>query len=30
MSMMLHPMHLHGHVFRVGRALKDAVLVPPR
>jgi FtsP/CotA-like multicopper oxidase with cupredoxin domain len=25
-----HPMHLHGHFFRVGRALKDTVLVPPR
>ncbi len=23
-----HPMHLHGHFFRVGRALKDTVLVP--
>ena len=29
MSMMLHPMHLHGHFFRVGRAMKDTVLVPP-
>jgi FtsP/CotA-like multicopper oxidase with cupredoxin domain len=28
-SMMLHPMHLHGHFFRVGRALKDTVIVPP-
>ncbi len=28
-SMMLHPMHLHGHFFRVGDALKDTVLVPP-
>jgi len=26
-SMMLHPMHLHGHFFRVGNALKDTVLV---
>jgi FtsP/CotA-like multicopper oxidase with cupredoxin domain len=30
MSMMLHPMHLHGHFFRVGSALKDTVLVEPR
>jgi FtsP/CotA-like multicopper oxidase with cupredoxin domain len=30
MSMALHPMHLHGHFFRVGRAWKDTVLVPPR
>lgn len=29
MSMALHPMHLHGHFFRVGRAWKDTVLVPP-
>ena len=29
MSMMLHPMHLHGHFFRVGSALKDTVLVEP-
>ncbi len=28
-SMMLHPMHLHGHFFRVGDALKDTVLVLP-
>ena len=28
-SMMLHPMHLHGHFFRVGDALKDTVIVPP-
>lgn len=28
-SMMLHPMHLHGHFFRVGAALKDTVIVPP-
>lgn len=27
-SMMLHPMHLHGHFFRVGRAVKDTVIVP--
>lgn len=26
-SMMLHPMHLHGHFFRLGNALKDTVLV---
>ena len=26
-SMMLHPMHLHGHFFQVGNALKDTVLV---
>ena len=29
MSMALHPMHLHGHFFRVGQAWKDTVLVPP-
>jgi FtsP/CotA-like multicopper oxidase with cupredoxin domain len=29
MSMVLHPMHLHGHFFRVGRAWKDTVVVPP-
>jgi FtsP/CotA-like multicopper oxidase with cupredoxin domain len=29
MSMAIHPMHLHGHFFRVGEALKDTVLVPP-
>lgn len=29
MSMMLHPMHLHGHFFRVGNALKDTVIVEP-
>jgi multicopper oxidase len=29
-SMMLHPMHLHGHFFRVGRAIKDTVIVPPQ
>jgi FtsP/CotA-like multicopper oxidase with cupredoxin domain len=28
-SMMLHPMHLHGHFFRIGRALKDTAIVPP-
>jgi len=28
-SMMIHPMHLHGHFFRVGDALKDTVIVPP-
>lgn len=28
-SMMLHPMHLHGHFFQTGRALKDTVIVPP-
>jgi len=28
-SMMLHPMHLHGHFFRVGEVVKDTVLVPP-
>ena len=28
-SMMLHPMHLHGHFFQTGRALKDTILVPP-
>ncbi|WP_244531700.1 multicopper oxidase family protein [Halogranum amylolyticum] len=27
-SAMLHPMHLHGHFFRVGDALKDTVVVP--
>ncbi|SEP15246.1 Multicopper oxidase with three cupredoxin domains (includes cell division protein FtsP and spore coat protein CotA) [Halogranum amylolyticum] len=27
-SAMLHPMHLHGHFFRVGDALKDTVTVP--
>lgn len=27
-SAMLHPMHLHGHFFRVGDALKDTVIVP--
>jgi len=29
MSMMLHPMHLHGHFFRVGNAIKDTVIVEP-
>lgn len=29
MRMMLHPMHLHGHFFRVGNALKDTILVDP-
>ncbi|MGH7475696.1 MAG: multicopper oxidase domain-containing protein [Longimicrobiales bacterium] len=29
MSMMVHPMHLHGHFFRVGNALKETVIVPP-
>ncbi|CAN5509502.1 multicopper oxidase family protein [soil metagenome] len=28
MTMCAHPMHLHGHFFRVGDALKDTVLVP--
>lgn len=28
-SMMVHPMHLHGHFFRVGNALKETVIVPP-
>lgn len=28
-SNMRHPMHLHGHFFRVGRALKDTVSVLP-
>ena len=28
-SMMIHPMHLHGHFFRTGRADKDTVIVPP-
>jgi FtsP/CotA-like multicopper oxidase with cupredoxin domain len=30
MSMTPHPMHLHGHFFRVGRAWKDTVIVPPQ
>lgn len=25
----IHPMHLHGHFFQVGDAVKDTVLVPP-
>lgn len=28
-SMMMHPMHLHGHFFRIGGVLKDTVIVPP-
>jgi FtsP/CotA-like multicopper oxidase with cupredoxin domain len=28
-SMMIHPMHLHGHFFRVGDAVKDTVIVEP-
>lgn len=28
-SMMIHPMHLHGHFFRVNDILKDTVIVPP-
>ena len=28
-SMAIHPMHLHGHFFRVGSAIKDTVIVPP-
>lgn len=28
-SMMIHPMHLHGHFFQVGNVLKDTVIVPP-
>jgi FtsP/CotA-like multicopper oxidase with cupredoxin domain len=28
-SMMLHPMHLHGHFFRTGDVAKDTVIVPP-
>lgn len=27
-SPMRHPMHLHGHHFRVGNVLKDTVTVP--
>jgi FtsP/CotA-like multicopper oxidase with cupredoxin domain len=27
-SMMLHPMHLHGHFFRVGNVLKDTLIIP--
>jgi FtsP/CotA-like multicopper oxidase with cupredoxin domain len=29
-SPVLHPMHLHGHFFRVGDAMKDTVVVPGR
>jgi len=29
MSMRAHPMHLHGHFFRVGDVLKETVMVPP-
>lgn len=29
-SPMAHPMHLHGHFFRVGDAIKDTVMVPAR
>jgi FtsP/CotA-like multicopper oxidase with cupredoxin domain len=28
-SMMVHPMHLHGHFFQVGDVVKDTVIVPP-
>ena len=28
-SMMIHPMHLHGHFFQVGDVVKDTVIVPP-
>ncbi|MFC7133318.1 MULTISPECIES: multicopper oxidase family protein [Salinibaculum] len=28
LSPVLHPMHLHGHFFRVGDAVKDTVIVP--
>nr|WP_281273056.1 multicopper oxidase domain-containing protein [Halalkalicoccus subterraneus] len=27
-SPVLHPMHLHGHFFQVGDAIKDTVIVP--
>jgi FtsP/CotA-like multicopper oxidase with cupredoxin domain len=27
-SPVLHPMHLHGHFFQVGDAVKDTVIVP--
>ena len=27
-SPVVHPMHLHGHFFQVGKAVKDTVLVP--
>ena len=29
MSPAIHPMHLHGHFFRVANVLKETVLVPP-
>nr|WP_238392239.1 multicopper oxidase family protein [Halorussus amylolyticus] len=29
LSPAIHPMHLHGHFFQVGDAVKDTVLVPP-
>ncbi|NHN47976.1 multicopper oxidase family protein [Halostella sp. JP-L12] len=29
-SPVVHPMHLHGHFFQVGDAVKDTVRVPPR
>ena len=29
MSMMLHPMHLHGHFFRAGNAVKDTIIAEP-
>lgn len=29
-SMMIHPMHLHGHFFQVGDVVKDTVIVPPQ
>lgn len=29
MSMMIHPMHLHGHFFQTGDMIKDTVIVPP-
>ena len=29
-SPVLHPMHLHGHFFQVGEAVKDTVVVPGR
>lgn len=28
-SMMIHPMHLHGHFFHVHDVLKDTVIIPP-
>jgi len=27
-SPVVHPMHLHGHFFQVGNAIKDTVIVP--